>query len=435
MLALAVAYFLRAEFPLLDLPALESIADYLWLFPWVAFIGPAILRGQGFYDQPRLTSRWGIMLIIVRSCLYTVLGTILFLFLTRAQAARSVVILVGGFGGFFVYLRHELSRWGSRGTGWQRRVLWLGTPAETARAQAALTGLEREALTTIGSHDVAELDAPALIKILHRESIDAVIASLAGSDPVHLDPLFAACEEEGVELLIRPGLALSSPWRMAVDDFGGEPVLYIRAQKASPTSLAIKQAFDYLAAATLLLALLAPMVIIGIAVKLTSSGPILFRQTRGGRHGRAFDMLKFRSMRVGAEADQAALADQNVLNGPAFKLAHDPRVTSFGRFIRRHSLDELPQLWNVLRGEMSLVGPRPLPLAEVAAIAQGRDRRRLSVKPGLTGLWQVSGRSDLADFSDWVRLDLSYIDQWSLWLDFRILLATVPVALLGRGSR
>jgi hypothetical protein len=240
MLALAVAYFLRAEFPLLDLPALESIADYLWLFPWVAFIGPAILRGQGFYDQPRLTSRWGIMLIIVRSCLYTVLGTILFLFLTRAQAARSVVILVGGFGGFFVYLRHELSRWGSRGTGWQRRVLWLGTPAETARAQAALTGLEREALTTIGSHDVAELDAPALIKILHRESIDAVIASLAGSDPVHLDPLFAACEEEGVELLIRPGLALSSPWRMAVDDFGGEPVLYIRAQKASPTSLAIK---------------------------------------------------------------------------------------------------------------------------------------------------------------------------------------------------
>ena len=435
MLALASAYYLRAEFPLLNLPALESITDYLWLFPWVAFIGPASLRSQGFYDQPRLTSRWGIMLIIVRSCLYTVLGTILFLFLIRAQAARSVVILVGGFGGFLVYLRHELSRWGARNKIWQRRVLWLGAPEQTAQAQANLSGLEREALVTVGAHNPAQLEAVELIEILHRESIDAVIASLAQSDPARLEPLFAACEEEGVELLIRPGLALSSPWRMAVDDFGGEPVLYVRAQTASPTSLAIKQALDYLGAALLLVVLAPVFLIVAIAVKATSQGPAIFRQERGGRNGRTFRMLKFRSMRHGAEAEQAALADQNELNGPAFKLTHDPRITPVGRFIRRHSLDELPQLWNVLRGEMSLVGPRPLPIAEVAAIAQGRDRRRLSVKPGLTGLWQVSGRSDLADFADWVRLDLSYIDQWSLWLDLKILLATIPVAILGRGSR
>ena len=122
-------------------------------------------------------------------------------------------------------------------------------------------------------------------------------------------------------------------------------------------------------------------------------------------------MLKFRTMRLGAEAEQEQLADQNEMKGPVFKMTDDPRVTGLGRFLRHHSLDELPQLWNVLRGEMSLVGPRPLPVSEVKAIAEGTDRRRLSVKPGLTGLWQISGRSDIADFSDWVGLDLTYIDQ------------------------
>jgi exopolysaccharide biosynthesis polyprenyl glycosylphosphotransferase len=435
MLALAAAYYLRAEFPLLQLAPLESIADYLWLFPWVGLLGPIILRGQGFYSQPRLTSRWGIMLIIVRSCLFTVLGTILLLFLLRAQAARSVVILVGGFAGFLVYLRHELFRWGAQADIWQRRVLWLGTALQTKSAQAALSGMEREALINVGEYDPTDLDAANFNALLHRESVDAVIASLAGIDPAKIDPFLAVCESEGIELLIRPGLALSSPWRMAVDDFAGAPVLYVRAQSAPASALAVKQAMDYLLAAILIVVTAPLFVLVALAVKLTSHGPVIFRQDRGGRNGRTFQMLKFRSMRVGAEAEQAALAAQNEHDGPAFKLAKDPRVTPIGRFIRRHSLDELPQLWNVLHGEMSLVGPRPLPLAEVAAIAQGRDRRRLSVKPGLTGLWQVSGRSDIADFADWVRLDLSYIDQWSLWLDVKILLATVPVAILGRGSR
>ena len=181
---------------------------------------------------------------------------------------------------------------------------------------------------------------------------------------------------------------------------------------------------------------LSPLILLIIlAVKFTSRGPVLFHQSRAGKNGREFSMLKFRTMRVGAEAEKAQLADQNEMKGPVFKMRHDPRVTGFGRILRRHRLDELPQLWNVLRGEMSLVGPRPLPVSEVQAISEGADRRRLSVKPGLTGLWQISGRSDLADFSDWVRLDLTYIDQWSLWLDVKILLATVPEAILGRGSR
>lgn len=435
MLALAAAYAARATFPVLDLPPLEGLPKYLPLFAWVGLLGPLALRSQGFYDQPRLTSRWGIMLIIVRSCVFTVLGTILCLFLIRAQLARSVVILVGGFGGLLVYIRHEISRWSTSDVRWQRRVLWLGTATENQRAQAALTGMEREAILSVGECDPQSLDAPAFNARLHRDEVDAVVASLAGTDAATVAPLLAVCEREGIELLIRPGLPLGSPWRLAVDAFAGEPVLYVRPQTADPTALALKQAADYLLAAVLLVALLPLMAVIALLVKVTSPGPVLFRQPRGGRHGRVFQMLKFRSMRSGAEAERAALADQNMLKGPAFKMARDPRVTPLGRFLRRHSLDELPQLWNVLRGEMSLVGPRPLPVDEVAAIAMGSDRRRLSVKPGLTGLWQVSGRSDLADFDDWVRLDLAYIDQWSLWLDCKILLATVPVALLGRGSR
>ncbi|WP_221031841.1 sugar transferase [Actomonas aquatica] len=435
MLALGLAYTLRANLARFSLDPLEDIIKYLWLFPWVGVFGPLMLRAQGFYSQPRLSSRWGTLMIIVRGCLITVAGTILLLFLVREEFARSVILLVGGFGGILVYGRHELSRWSRRDERWQRRVLWLGSAAENRVAQAALSGMEREALHTVAERDPATLNSADLAALLHTEAIDAVIANLAGTDADRIKPLLDTCESEGVELLIRPGLPLGSAWRLAVDEFAGEPVLYVRAQSAAPTALAIKQAFDYLAAGALLLVLSPLFLLLAVLIKLTSRGPVLFRQQRGGRNGRPFTMLKFRTMRVGAEAEQAALAEQNELKGPAFKLSSDPRITAFGRFLRRHSLDELPQLWNVIRGEMSLVGPRPLPLSEVAAIAEGHDRRRLSVKPGLTGLWQVSGRSDLADFADWVRLDLAYIDQWSLWLDLRILLATIPVTLLGRGGR
>jgi lipopolysaccharide/colanic/teichoic acid biosynthesis glycosyltransferase len=184
------------------------------------------------------------------------------------------------------------------------------------------------------------------------------------------------------------------------------------------------------------LLVLAPLFLLTALLVATSSrGPIIYRQQRAGLNGRPFTMYKFRSMRAGAEQLQADLADHNEMEGPVFKMKRDPRVTPVGRFLRRHSLDELPQLWNVLRGEMSLVGPRPLPLEEVHRFENLAHRRRLSVKPGLTCLWQVRGRNDITSFEEWVRLDLEYIDQWSLWLDVKILLATLPVALLGRGAR
>ena len=173
-----------------------------------------------------------------------------------------------------------------------------------------------------------------------------------------------------------------------------------------------------------------------IGVKLASpKGAVIFRQQRSGRYGRPFTMYKFRTMDVDAESRRAELADANQMSGPVFKVDHDPRVFAFGGLLRKLSIDELPQLWNVVRGEMSLVGPRPLPVYEVEQIENSAQRRRLSVKPGLTCLWQVSGRSAITDFNDWVQLDLEYIDNWSLWLDWKILARTVPVVLLGAGAR
>jgi lipopolysaccharide/colanic/teichoic acid biosynthesis glycosyltransferase len=175
------------------------------------------------------------------------------------------------------------------------------------------------------------------------------------------------------------------------------------------------------------------MLVIAFLVRVTSRGPALFIQPRGGQNGRPFPMLKFRTMLEGAEADRDRLLGANEMDGPVFKLTDDPRVTGLGRILRRTSLDELPQLLNVLAGQMSIVGPRPLPLVETRELT-GSDRRRLSMRPGLTCLWQVSGRNDLT-FREWMALDLQYVDNWSLTVDLAILVRTIPALLSGRGAR
>ena len=174
---------------------------------------------------------------------------------------------------------------------------------------------------------------------------------------------------------------------------------------------------------------------IAIAIKLTSPGPVIFKQKRSGINGTPFMLYKFRTMVSNAEQFKHELAAMNEMSGPVFKVTNDPRVTPVGKFLRKYSLDELPQLWNVLRAEMSLVGPRPLPVDEVKRFENLAHRRRLSVKPGLTCLWQVSGRNQIADFKEWVRLDLEYIDNWSLWLDLKILVRTIPAIFAGTGAK
>jgi lipopolysaccharide/colanic/teichoic acid biosynthesis glycosyltransferase len=193
-----------------------------------------------------------------------------------------------------------------------------------------------------------------------------------------------------------------------------------------------KRVLDVAFSALLLVLLAAPMLVIAVLVKLTSGGPVFFRQMRAGADGEPFEMVKFRTMYEGAEQDREYLAHRNEQSGPVFKIAEDPRITRLGRFLRRSSIDELPQLLNVLRGQMSIVGPRPLPLDE-AQQAEGPARLRTTVKPGLTCLWQISGRNDLA-YNEWVRLDLYYIRHRSTLLDLLIVVQTIPAVLTGRGA-
>ena len=198
--------------------------------------------------------------------------------------------------------------------------------------------------------------------------------------------------------------------------------------------LTIKRMLDVVGAATALVILSPVMLAAAAAVKLTSRGPVLFTQERFGLNRRRFQMLKFRTMVADAEQLQDDLEQHNEANGPVFKIAEDPRITRVGRFLRRTSIDELPQLFNVLRGDMAIVGPRPLPVRDVRRFTRASDMRRFSVRPGITCLWQVSGRSNLS-FDEWISLDLRYIDGWSLALDFLILLRTVPAVIRGTGAQ
>jgi exopolysaccharide biosynthesis polyprenyl glycosylphosphotransferase len=228
----------------------------------------------------------------------------------------------------------------------------------------------------------------------------------------------------------------SRPIGRPVSTRGGfdDVVALIETRSRSRASQLAKRTLDVFGSALGLLALSPLLVLLALAVKLTSRGPVLFAQQRCGLGGRTFRFYKLRTMVVGAESRKRELEHLNEMRGPIFKIRRDPRITALGRMLRKLSLDELPQLWNVLRGDMSLVGPRPPTPDEVERYTV-RQVQRLSVIPGITGLWQVSGRSDIADFERWIDLDLEYARTWSMWLDLRILLKTAVVVVLLRGAQ
>jgi exopolysaccharide biosynthesis polyprenyl glycosylphosphotransferase len=241
-----------------------------------------------------------------------------------------------------------------------------------------------------------------------------------------------ALEQRGVELIVSPGIVEVAGPRISIRPVAGLSLLHLERPSVSGGPHLLKSIFDRVVGCLLLLAIAPILLVTAVLIKLTSRGPVLFRQTRVGRGGEQFSMLKFRTMVADAEARKAELAVLNEGNGVLFKLRDDPRVTKVGKYLRRFSIDELPQLVNVLRGDMSLVGPRPPLPAEVAQYAID-DARRMLVKPGLTGLWQVSGRSDLT-WEESMRLDLRYADNWSIALDLLILWKTARAVLGSDGA-
>ncbi len=271
----------------------------------------------------------------------------------------------------------------------------------------------------------------ALEEQLHSKVVDTVFLDIPITDPV-VEKAIQVCEAEGKEVRLPLGGFAATVARLTVSEFYGAQALTLRYTSDNYRQLLIKRAIDVTASA-LGLVLLAPLFLaISLAIKLTSEGPVFFKQQRIGLHGRTFWLYKFRTMVQNAEDLKNSLQHLNQMSGPVFKIKDDPRVTPVGRFLRKTSLDELPQLINVFKGEMSLVGPRP-PLPQEVSQYRNRFRRRLSVRPGITCLWQISGRNNV-DFDQWMDLDMQYIDNWSLELDLKILLKTIPAVLFGRGA-
>ena len=317
----------------------------------------------------------------------------------------------------------------------ERRFILVGTEEETARMRRDLRGATSEGVVVLAELNLNKTPVEELANLLHEHSVNGVILNARHNYFEKVEQAIRSCELEGVEVWLIADFFKTQISHTSFDEFYGRPVLVFRTTPDASWQVILKQVVDFLVALTLVVVFSPVFILIAAFIKFTSPGPVLFRQQRSGLNGQPFTIFKFRTMHLDAEKRKSELAAMNEMSGPVFKMRNDPRITGVGKVLRKFSLDELPQLFNVLRGEMSLVGPRPLPVAETKLFDDFSHRRRLSVKPGLTCLWQISGRNEVTDFKDWVRLDLEYIDNWSLWLDFKILCRTVPIVLIGTGAR
>jgi exopolysaccharide biosynthesis polyprenyl glycosylphosphotransferase len=409
---------------------------YLVIFPFV----PPILESQGFYNRRMTGSRPVMIWSLIRGCFIVTIGLVLFIYLLKLVVPRGVVTLFGIISFGLVFLKEEIMRWvlNSRlaKSQYQRRIILAGIPSEMARLRQMLESRAPDTIAIAAEHDIA-MDAPShLIELLHEHSASGVLVSARHSQLDRVEGVIQLCEIEGVEAWLVADFFTTQIARASFDEILGQPLLIFRSTPETSWQMLAKNLLDFAGALVLLIILgLTVMPVVALLIKITSPGPVFFRQQRSGLNGAPFNIWKFRTMATNSEQLKHELEAMNEMRGPVFKITKDPRITPLGKWLRKYSLDELPQLFNVLRGEMSLVGPRPLPVDEVKRFNDVAHRRRLSVKPGLTCLWQVSGRNQISDFKDWVRLDLEYIDNWSIWLDLLILLRTIPAVFAGTGAK
>ncbi len=418
----------------------DRFGNYSWLLIAVMLFGPILLDLQGFYNSPIDKTTGRSIAQIFRAMIY--LGVIVgacVIFLRLPLVNRSVPILFGviSTAALLVKERVIVNRVRTRALRGELRepVLLAGSLQDIAILEQSLTAEQKLLMEISGRIDIENQPLADLVEAMHRHSVARVIFA-AGHTQLHrVEEAIGACEVEGVPAWLAADFIRTSIAKPDFDAFAGRPMLVFRSTPDVSWTLFAKDVIDRVGAFCALLFFAVPMAAVAIIIRITSHGPVIFKQRRAGKHGKPFVMYKFRSMLNDAEMRRAELEPFNQMSGPVFKVDDDPRITPFGRWLRRTSIDELPQLVNVLLGNMSLVGPRPLPLYEVEKFENTAQRRRLSVKPGLTCLWQISGRNQVKDFSDWVKLDLDYIDRWSLGLDFKILIRTVPAVLLGFGAK
>lgn len=424
-------------------PGLEDVphfSEFFWVLAVIAPFTPLILESRGFYNNVlNKTLAQSLRQLAAAALRVGVIIGFCQIFLRWEVHSRAVLALTGILGGVALLtketlIQQALRRRLVRRGGGHERVLLAGTPEDTCRLLGTMTDEQCAEMALVGTFDVVEEPVSRLVEILHERSVSRVVFAAQHVHFARIEEAVQACETEGVEAWISADFLQTSIARPTFDVLGGRLMLVFHSTPTVSWSFWMKDVVDRLGA-LLLIALTGPLWLLAITgIWLSSPGPVFFTQDRAGRNGRPFRMFKFRTMCRDAESRRQGLEGDNLMSGPVFKVRDDPRVFGFGKWLRRLSIDELPQLLNVLRGEMSLVGPRPLPIYEIAKIEQHAQRRRLSVKPGITCLWQIMGRNRISSFEDWVALDLKYIDNWSLWLDLEILCKTPGAVLRGAGA-
>jgi len=414
---------------------------------WVLYIAvpftPLALEHFGFYQRIQSKSTGRAMAQITEAMVIIALMIGMFAVFAQLTGTRRLVLAIGFIMVFFAtLLRDRLTAlWINRRSNLEsarERVVIAGSGGGMDELLAELNPEITAGWNIVAHFDLTEHAETELFDLLKKESVARVIfaAKETGFDKVAR--AVEACELQGVEAWISASFIRTQIARPVFDVVGNKPMLVLRSTPELSWELLFKDVLDRVGASLVILLTLPLWIFAAIGIRLKSPGaPVLFSQMRAGRYGRPFKMWKFRTMVANAEQmlDQIKKEHGNQMQGPVFKLDNDPRIFPFGDLLRKLSIDELPQLLNVVKGDMSLVGPRPLPLYEVDAFCDISHRRRLSVRPGITCEWQAGGRNKINSFDEWVRMDLSYIDNWSLWLDFKILLRTIPAVLFAKGAK
>ncbi len=436
------SHYLRYnQFVILDnLWTIGGFEEFVWMLAMIMPFAPFLLEMQGFYTYPLEKTVWKSTRQIMAAGFWLIVmfgfGVI---FLRLDVPSRSVLVIFAVFAPIVLLLRERVMLWhymrmlrkGAVG----ERIIVAGEPESIRSLLDSFTPAQRMEIQVVAQIDLQSQGVESLVDALHRYSVGRVVLAFSRIEIDKVQRSIEACETEGVEAWLNADFIHTSVARPTYELLARRPMLVFRATPELSWTMFVKGVMDRVGAFVGLIVLSPFLVVIAALVRLSSPGPILFKQQRAGLHGQPFEMWKFRTMCADAESQREALAGKNVMTGPVFKVHDDPRITPVGKWLRRASLDEFPQLFNVLRGEMSLVGPRPLPVYEVEKFALTQHRRRLSMKPGLTCIWQVRGRNKVTNFADWVKMDLEYIDNWSIFLDIYILIRTIPTVILGIGAK
>ncbi len=468
-----IGYLLRDK--IIDIPTTSFLERFLWdenlrdisyyaiyigLLPILIVIWGSLLSYFGMYKSSGIKRTPEALLIIFKT---TLVGFILFgsyVFILRMQddisrlfigftfLSAAVLISLEKIGlAFTVKVLSERDESFKSALFAFRRILIVGTGSRAKKFikliesnpdwSIKIVGLmdlesDNKGEMVVGHEIIGSLDD--IPEVINTKIVDEIVFIVPRSWLNKIEDVLFYCENAGLKVHIAVNLFDLKFSRAKQTDLQGFPLLVFESTPEKLEHLFIKRIIDFMASGIALVMLVPVFTVVALIIKITSKGPVLFKQLRCGLYGRQFILYKFRTMVVDAESKLKDILKYNEMDGPVFKMTNDPRITKAGKWLRKFSLDELPQIWNVFKGDMSLVGPRP-PLPSEVENYDNWQRRRLSMRPGITCLWQAGGRNKITDFREWMRLDLEYIDNWSIWLDFKILFKTIPTVLFGIGAK